>query len=157
MIDAQRVPFSFRMPSGLRWFVLAWIAAEIVALGLVVHLLGFWGAVLLGLSTTVLGIAMLRRLGGEALRNLQRAVAGGRDGALLDGMLAALGALLLILPGFLSNVAGCALASPTVRRTAARVFDGARSEQVQRPRVRRPVPPDVIDLSPEDWRIVDRR
>lgn len=157
MIDAQRLPFSFRLPSGLRWFVLAWIAAELVVFGMVVHLLGFWGAVLLGLSTTVLGIAMLRRLGAEALRNLQRAVAGGRDGALLDGMLAAVGAVLLILPGFLSNLAGLVLGSPSVRRTVARRFDGRRSEPMQPPRVRRPAPADVIDLAPEDWRIVDRR
>ncbi len=155
MVSIRSRSMPFPLPGGLKGAVLGWLVAEVLAFALVVHVLGFWGAVLLGLFTTVLGIAALRGVGLDAARNLRRAAAGGppADGALLDGMLRALGGVLLVIPGFLANAAGLALASPSVRRRIARTFDGAAAPPpIRRDRARQ----DVIDLQPDDWRIVDR-
>ncbi len=159
MIHVRRLLLPFPLPGGLKGALLAWVLAELLALLLVVHLVGWGGAVLIGLATTVLGIVTLRRVGLDATRNLRRAMAGAEppSGALLDGMLRALGGLLLVVPGFLANFAGLALAAPSVRGWAVRRFDGAAALTPAVVRRGKPVPTDVIDLSPDDWRIVDRR
>ena len=156
MIFVQGIPF--RLPGGVKWFFLGWIAAEIAAFALVVHVAGLGGAILLGLLTTAIGIAMLRRVGSEAALSLRRAATGREPpgGALLDGMLTALGAVLLIVPGFVANFAGFALAAPSVRAWTMRKFGSAPSAPGG-PRVTRRTPANVIDLSPEDWRTVDSR
>ena len=148
--------YAVRLPGGLKGAILAWIVAEILVFVAVAHLIGLGGAILLGLLTTVLGVLTLRRVGLDAARSLRATVDGRqpKDGALLDGMLTALGALLLIWPGFIANFVGCALAAPSVRGWAARRFGGAMP--TAGPRVRTRVSADVIDLAPEDWRPVDR-
>jgi UPF0716 protein FxsA len=151
--------FPVRVPGGLRWFLVGWVAAEVVAFAAVVHLLGLGGTLLLIFLTTVLGVAMLRRIGTDASRNLRRAMTGREppNGALLDGMLNALGAMLLILPGFVSNAVGCALAAPSVRGWAMRLFGGRSITPAAGPRGRQSASPDVIDLGPDDWKSVDPR
>ena len=135
--------------------ILAWIVAELLVFAAVVHLVGLGGAILLGLLTTVLGVVTLRRVGLDAARSLRVAMAGRQpsDGALLDGMLTALGALLLIWPGFIANFVGCALAASSIRTWTARRFGGSLPADA---RLRSRTRPDVIDLAPEDWRPVDR-
>jgi UPF0716 protein FxsA len=140
--------------SGLKGLVLGWLAAEVLAFCIAIKLLGVGGTLLLGLCTTLLGAAMLRRLGLDAARQLSRTiVSGSRNEAFVDGTLTALGALLLIVPGFVSDAAGLALATPSIRqRVAARLL--AAPDPSTGPKRRSN--PDVIDLSPDDWRVVDR-
>ncbi|WP_131195327.1 FxsA family protein [Lichenihabitans psoromatis] len=153
MIYAQRLSFP-ALPGGLKWFLLGWAVAEVVAFAFVVHLIGLGGAILLGLATTVVGIVMLRRIGADASRSLRRSMMGGEapSGALLDGMLSAFGAVLLILPGFVSNLVGFALAAPSVRLSVAQRFGGAIEAGPQRRPSR--AAPNVIDLGPDDWKTV---
>lgn len=155
-MNARPHAFALRLPAGLKWMVLAWIVAEALVFAALVHILGFFGTVLLGLATTLIGVAMMRRIGLDAMRSLRRTIEGTEPpgGALLDGMLSGLGALLLIVPGFLANAAGLALAAPSVRRKTMRVFNGEHG--FAGPRVGR-ARTDVIDLGPDDWRRVDRR
>lgn len=155
MLNAQHLPFVLQRPGGLRAVLFAWIAAEIVVFAILVHNLGFGGTILLDLLTSVIGVVMLKRIGSDAARSLRRAMAGGEppEGALLDGMLGALGAVLLILPGFVANLAGLALAAPSVRRWTTRTFGGAAPGS----QARRPARADVIDLSPDDWKQVEPR
>ncbi len=118
-----------------------WIFGEIFVFGLVTAAIGLGGAILLTLLTSLLGAVLLRRLGRAARQELKAVL---KDGAvrlppraLESGVLAALGGVLLIPPGFLSDCAGLALLAPTLRRPAP------------------PAKPDVIDLSPRDWRHID--
>ncbi len=102
---------------------------EILVLILVTHLLGgaLW-TLLLVLATSVLGSVLLRREGVRAWRAFRAAAQQGRaPGAeVSEGLLGLLGAVLLILPGFLTDLVGLALLAPPVRRLArARVQDFA--------------------------------
>jgi UPF0716 protein FxsA len=142
-----------RLSTGFLIALAVWLGAEILAFIAVVYAAGLTGAILLGLLTTFAGIALLRQLGHGVTKEMRRALQGEPLGeeALLDGTLAAFGALLLILPGFLSDIIGFALAAPSIRQWFARRFGAA-------------APPksgangqasDILELSPEDWKVVD--
>jgi UPF0716 protein FxsA len=124
----------------------AWIALEVVAFVLVVQFLGLLAAIALGVGTTLLGLSDVRRL----LVYLRSRVGkpkgkgGGKaGGALLDGGLQALGSLLLILPGFASDLVGLALKAPSIRAgVAGRLRDRDKTRKG----------PRTIDLAPNEWK-----
>jgi UPF0716 protein FxsA len=95
---------------------IVWLLAELfVAIG-VAHAIGVGYMLLLLIVSWPLGGWALRSQGGAAWRRLSAAVAAGRSPGreVLDGVLALLGGLLLIIPGFLSDLVGiCALLPPT--------------------------------------------
>src|SRR5947209_3433847 len=101
----MRRPSPFR-PGPVTFALVVWLACEVLVFALVAGRIGLGGAILIGIVTTLIGLTMLRRIGTGAIRSLRQAVAGAepRPGAMLDGSLAALGAALLILPGFLSDL-----------------------------------------------------
>ena len=140
-----------RRPSLFLIAVAVWIFAEFAAFWVVVHFAGLAGAILLGILTTLAGFGILRRLGAGAAKTLKQAMQGDAlsNGNMLDGLLTALGAVLLILPGFLSDLIGFALAAPSLRQWISRRFGGTGAGQ-------RPKSPDVIDLSPGDWSQIER-
>lgn len=129
----------------------SWVLAEVLLFSLVVHEIGLGGAILLGIITSLIGVTTLRRLGQGAIRTLRASVGGqiAGNGAVLDGTLAALGALLLILPGFVSDLAGLALITPSLRGKLVTRFGG----DAPIGGARRPAPPGVIDLEPEEWSV----
>lgn len=131
------------------------LAAEILAFMAVVDWFGLGAALLLGLGSTLLGMMRLRTLGTTALQHLRRAAVGGatRDDAVVDGMLAALGAALLILPGFVTDAIGLALLSPSVRDGLRRRL-GLKVDALGA--ARRPSGPQTIDLDAADWSRLDR-
>ncbi len=108
-----------RLPVLLIIYATLWLAAEVVAFGFVVRSIGFAGAILACFLTSLAGLAMLRRLGTSAAVRLRQALTkraqdqGGLSReAVLDGTLSGLGAVLLILPGFVSDSAGAGLGRP---------------------------------------------
>ena len=134
-------------PRRLGYFLAIWIGLEILAFSLIVHSLGFFVTLVLALATTMLGLADIRRLlvfwrGGDPGQN--------RHGLLFDGGLTALGAFLLILPGFVSDFAGLALKSPSVRAALAQRFGKSGGADA------RAGHPSVIDLSPHDYHNLDQ-
>jgi len=96
--------------------LILWAAAELFVAIKVAEAIGVLATVLLLLVTWPLGTWMLRAQGRAAWRRLGAAVAAGRSPGreVLDGALILLGGLLLIVPGFLSDVLGAiALLPPT--------------------------------------------
>ena len=59
-------------------------------------------------------------------------------------MLMLLGGILLVLPGFLTDLAGALLLIPGLRAWIHATFSRAESG-------RAPGPPGVVDLTPEEW------
>jgi UPF0716 protein FxsA len=133
-----------------------WCAAEFCAFALVVSYLGLSGALLLGLATTVIGFSLLRRLGRDAASNLRQVFGGEglvlQQGKLLDGGFAAFGAVLLILPGFLSDLIGLALSAPSIRFWLADRLKGKKATHPFEPAYSRD---QIIDLGAQEWRRVD--
>src|SRR5690606_37888166 len=86
----------------------------------------------------VLGAWLSRRETGRTVRSLQRAVESGRMPAdeATDAMLVVLGGLLLILPGFLSDVLGLLLVLPFTRPAARRLLQLLVAQQALRLRAR---------------------
>ncbi len=126
----------------------AWLIVELVAFVLVVQFLGLAAALALGLGTTLLGLLDIKRL----LVYLRDRV--GWPGAakprpapnMVDGTLQALAALLLILPGFASDLVGLALKAPSIRADiASRLRGDARKG------------PRTIDLAPNEWKSLGHR
>ena len=97
-------------------------AAELFAFFLVAALIGWLWAAGLFIATSILGALLLRRFGRADLDRLRTAFA--RDGIRAlhletPGMATMLGGILLIFPGFITDLLGAALLLPTVRRWAA--------------------------------------
>jgi UPF0716 protein FxsA len=130
-----------------------WFIAELCAFALVVSVFGIAGALLLGLLTSLIGFQLLRRLGRDAAFGLNQIFGTGggvafQPDALVDGTIAAIGGALLILPGFLSDLVGLALSTPSIRLWLA-----AKAKWFQRPgglgtKARRD---HVIDLRAGEW------
>lgn len=134
-----------RGPGLLAATLIAWLLLETLAFYLVVAAIGFWGAVAVGLLTSLAGVELFRHVGRSAMAGLKSTAEGQapREGALLDGTLATIGAILLILPGFASDFIGLALAAPSVRGWIAKTFAPRFSERRA---------PGVIDLEAGEWR-----
>ena len=140
--------------SHIRTALVLWCVAEALIFAVAVHLFGLGPVLLAEFATGLIGIALLRRTGAAALIKLRAAFQGRGGGAdVLDGGLSILGALAVLLPGFLSDVVGLVLLSRPLRAGAAnwlrrRSFVVARSAGPDEARAR----PSVIDLDPGEWR-----
>ncbi|WP_432968033.1 FxsA family protein [Dactylosporangium sp. CA-233914] len=110
---------------GLGWAAIGaflLVIAEITVFVLVARAIGWGWAVLIGLATMAVGFMLVKREGVRAWRRFRAALAEGRPagGEVSDGLAGLIGALLLIVPGFLTDVAGLLLLAPPVRAFAGR-------------------------------------
>jgi UPF0716 protein FxsA len=132
--------------------LLAATIAEIVVFILVVKLIGLPWALAVVLATSILGGWLLRREGTRAWRRFRAALAErrppGREAS--DGLLGLLAALLLLLPGFLTDLAGAVLLAPPVRRYA-----GAALQRVAERRISPAAAGDLF--GPRQVRVRPRR
>jgi len=125
--------------------------AEIAAFVLVMLVLGLMWAFLLLVATTFLGILVLKRSGRADLNRFLAAF--NRQGIRAihletPGLGAILGGILLVFPGFITDVIGALLFIAPLRRWAA----GAIGRKLHERRARRH--PSVIDLEAGEWRQV---
>ena len=143
-----------RLPVLIVIYFALWLGVELAAFGAVVHAIGFVGAILLCILTSLAGLTMLRRMGVSAALKLRQVAVKNtteRNGLtkdkLLDGTLAGLGAVLLILPGFVSDLVGLALAAPSFRLWVSERLSLSRLGR----HGGRPQAPCLIDLTPREW------
>ena len=109
----------------IRWAALALVvmlAAEVVVFIVVGKLIGFGFAVLILLALMALGAFLLRQEGLRAWRRYQSVASlGERPGPhLTRSLVGLLGAVLLLVPGFITDVVGLALFLPPIRTLASR-------------------------------------
>ena len=127
-------------------------AAEVVAFLLVAWAIGFFPALGLMVLTSLAGGLVLRHAGRGQIAHLRVAMrhhgvteVAGQAGSLMF----ALGGILLLLPGFITDIVGAGLLVGPVRRwlgaTIGRALAGTQ---------RQSGPGSVIDLAPDEWRPV---
>jgi UPF0716 protein FxsA len=102
--------------------LVAWPVLEVFVFIEVGLAIGWLPAVLLLVGTSLLGTQVLRIQGRAAVERVSAAVAQRRapGRAALDGVLGFLGGVLLVLPGFVTDVFGALLVLPLTRSLAAR-------------------------------------
>lgn len=138
--------------------LLVLFVTEVAALIAVGSAIGVPYTVLLFVGTSVLGGVLLRKQGRRTVTALRDAQAHHRNPGreLADGALGGIGALLLVLPGFVTDVLGLLLVLPPTRAVVRPLVVGAVARQVLVvPSFGRRAPggPEVIDgevLSTDD-------
>ncbi|NRP69202.1 hypothetical protein ILFOPFJJ_00066 [Ensifer psoraleae] len=95
--------------------------AEIAGFVIVGREVGLLATLLLVFLSGAVGIALLRIQGFEVFRRVQESARAGRDPGrdVLEGALVFVAAILLIVPGFISDIIGLFLFLPPVRRAVA--------------------------------------
>jgi len=103
-------------------FLIAWPALEIFVFIEVGHAIGWLLAVVILLGTSVLGGQLLRIQGRSAIQRVSVAVSERRapGRAAIDGLLGFLGAVLLVVPGFVTDAFGSLLLLPPTRSLTRR-------------------------------------
>lgn len=98
--------------------VVVYLAAEVAAIWAVASAVGALWTIALLVGGALVGSWLARREGGKAMRAAMRtAQAGGSPHReVTDGMLVALGGVLILLPGFVSDALGLFVLFPPTRR-----------------------------------------
>lgn len=96
---------------------LLYVVAEVAAVWAVASLIGFLPTLGLLLLGAFVGSWLARREGGKAMRAFLDSARAGRSGhnEVTDGMLIALGGLLILVPGFVTDIAGLLVLVPPTR------------------------------------------
>jgi UPF0716 protein FxsA len=128
--------------------------AEMAAFVAVAVAIGWIPAICLFLATSGLGLLILRRSGRSDLDRFRDAFR--RDGLRAihlesPGLGPMLGGILLVFPGFITDVLGALLLVPAVRRKLRGLLADAREAR------RRQRDPAVVDLTPKDWHQVSEK
>jgi UPF0716 protein FxsA len=103
---------------------LLYVIAEVAAVWAVVSAVGFLATIGLLLAGALLGSWLARREGGKAARAFLDTARSGRPphAEITNGMLVGLGGMLILLPGFVSDVAGLLLLLPPTRGVVRRAW-----------------------------------
>jgi UPF0716 protein FxsA len=103
---------------------LLYVIAEIAAIWAVGSAVGVLGTIALLLAGAFVGSWLARREGGKAMRAFVSTAQSGRnpEKELTDGMLIALGGVLIMIPGFVSDVVGLLLMLPPSRAVARKLW-----------------------------------
>jgi UPF0716 protein FxsA len=98
--------------------VLAWPLAEIAGFVVVGRAIGLWWTLALVIGTGLLGAFLLRQQGLHLLRKLSQESQQGHlpASAVVNGAMIVVAGILLLLPGFLTDIVGLALFIPFVRQ-----------------------------------------
>jgi len=128
--------------------------AEFVAFLAVAFAIGWLWASALFVATSVVGVLVLRRFGRADFERAHNALrTGGWRAINLDtpGLATLAGGILLVLPGFITDLMGALLFVPPVRRWVRATIGRA----VKKRRAARD--PSLVDLTPDEWHHVSDR
>ena len=134
-----------------KWLILALLALPLAELAVFITMaatIGFVWALALILAGSLTGVLVLRHAGGNHIARVRVAMSDGGATALhadSDGFLILLAGILLLIPGFITDILGLALLVAPLRRALTRVL----GQQTAPPRH-----DGVVDLAPEQWRRV---
>jgi UPF0716 protein FxsA len=131
-----------------KWLLLGVLAlpfAELVTFIAVAASIGFAWALALILAGSLAGMLVLRHAGGNHIARIRVALGDGGVTAMQadsDGFLILLAGILLLVPGFITDVVGLAMLLAPLRHALARLFGrGAVPARAD----------GVVDLEPEQW------
>lgn len=130
--------------------LLVCLAAEVIFLVMVTNALGWWTVALL-IFSTLLGCWLLQREGRRTWGALLESLGRGSlpPGRTADAVLVMVGGLLLIMPGFISDIVGLLLLIPQsrhlVRSTLGKLFGKAIGNPSEQPVV---IEGEVVQESP---------
>jgi UPF0716 protein FxsA len=129
---------------------------EFVAFSWVAQRIGFIPALFALVATSFIGLSLLRRQGVKAASRLAGALR--RDGTLpegatREGLMVALGGILMILPGFITDAIGFVLIAPSLARSILSPPPAAPRPSQRPPRA--DPRGRVVDLDPQEWRAMD--
>ena len=131
--------------------VLLFIVVPIAELAVIIQVgeaIGVWWTIAILIADSILGSVLMRAQGRAAWRRFTDAMQGGRVPAreVLDGALVMFGGLLLLTPGFITDILGLALLVPPtralVRAVLARRLMKRMVVSMTPPRVQ---PDDIVD------------
>ncbi len=134
-----------------KWLLLALLALPFLELAVfiaVVETIGFAWALTLVLASSLAGLLVLRHAGGSHIARVRVALGEGSYSALQadsSGGLVLLAGILLLIPGFITDLLGLLLLIGPLRRALGAAFRGGS------PATRGD---GVVDLPPEQWRRV---
>jgi UPF0716 protein FxsA len=132
-----------------KWLLLALLALpfmELAAFVAVAAAIGFAWALTLVLATSLAGALVLRQAGGSHIARVRVALGDGSFAALQAdsrGFLILLAGILLLIPGFITDVVGLLLLIAPLRQALGAAL-GRRSPATRGD--------GVVDLEPEQWR-----
>jgi UPF0716 protein FxsA len=111
-------------------------AIEIAVLVAIGSVIGVLPTILLVVVATIVGVALLRREGTRALMAFRSKVRSGEQprAEMLDGVLIAVAGLLVVLPGFVSDLLAIALLFPPTRRMIRKRVERRVEARAQRHR-----------------------
>lgn len=142
-----------RPPRFLLLLLILWPIAEIATLVWVGGRIGLINTVGLVLLAAFGGLALFRSVGFGLLRRVQAELSAGRmpASAVLEGFVVLLAGLLLLLPGFLSDVFAFLLLFAPIRRLLIAVVAARVSVTTMTGADRRRADDGVVDLDADEW------
>ena len=96
---------------------ITFVLAEMAAIIVVGNWLGVFPTLMLIVLTSTFGVYMLKRRGTQSMKEIQQSIARGQAPgvALMEAFMMFVGAVLLVLPGFLSDILGLLMLTPVTR------------------------------------------
>jgi UPF0716 protein FxsA len=93
-------------------------AAEIAVLLISGNTIGVWPTIFIIMATGVIGAYLMKREGLRTIRNAQEQLRNGQipGNSVLDGICILVGGILLVTPGFITDIAGLLLFFPPTRK-----------------------------------------
>jgi UPF0716 protein FxsA len=138
--------------------ILLYVIVEVLAVWAVASVVGALWTIALLLAGAVVGSWLARREGGRVARSFLASSQAGRSphNEVTDGMLVAVGGLLILLPGFVSDLAGLLVLLPPTRGVLRRAWL-RRLERMRPAGMRGPIRRGsvVVDGTVVDGTVVD--